>query len=236
MTTAPTAWDLRPKACVFDAYGTLFDVAAAARRCAEKLGSQQAPLAALWREKQLAYSWLRTLMGAHADFRQVTEEALDFALEALALADDRDLRARLLDLYDRLDAYPDAAATLARLRRAGIRTAILSNGAPAMLASAVSHAGLDAHLEMTLSVETVGCFKPTPEVYRLATARLDLPAQDIAFVSANGWDAAGAAYFGFQAIRLARDGSPDERLPGRPRAHIESLAGLLPLFGLAESD
>jgi 2-haloacid dehalogenase len=227
MTDHPLA-DIR--ACIFDAYGTLFDVASAARRAADDLGEAATPLAALWRDKQLQYSWLRAVQGRHADFWEVTGEALDFALDALGLADP-DRHSRLMQLYRELDAYPDVAGSLRRLRAAGLATAILSNGSPDMLAAAVAHAGLAGMLDHVLSVEEVEVYKPHPRVYQLALHRLDRHAAEIAFVSSNGWDAWAAAAFGLRAIWCNRQGQPRERLPGRPAAEIRSLAELPPLLG-----
>jgi 2-haloacid dehalogenase len=213
------------RGCVFDAYGTLFDTGAAALRCADALGETAPRLATLWRDKQLQYAWLRAVQGRHADFRQVTGEALDFALEALAIADPA-LRERLMQLYLTLDAYPEAAAVLRRLRDAGLATAILSNGSPAMLAAAVDHAGLAALFDHVLSVEEVGVYKPHPKVYQLACDRLGLAADAIAFVSSNGWDAWSASAYGMHAIWCNRHGLTRERLPGAPDHVIRSLAEL----------
>ena len=206
--------------CVFDAYGTLFDTAAAVRRLAAEPGrgrlAEAAPrLAAAWRDKQLAYTWLRAVMGDHADFRRVTEDALDWALEAEGLPDDA-LRADLMALYDRLDAYPEAERALRRLKEAGRATAILSNGTPEMLASAVGSAELGPHLDAVLSVESVGVFKPHARVYDLVGERFGTERGEVLFVSANGWDAAAAAAYGFRAAWVNRMGAPVDRLPGRP--------------------
>jgi 2-haloacid dehalogenase len=217
------------RACVFDAYGTLFDVGSAAARCAEALGDHTSRLAALWRDKQLQYTWLRTLQHRHADFWQVTGEALDFALDALGLAD-RGLREPLMQLYLTLDAYPEVRATIEQLRGAGLATAILSNGAPAMLAAAVGHAGLAHLFDPVLSVEEVGVYKPHAKVYRLACDRLGLAAGEIAFVSSNGWDAWAASAFGMHAMWCNRSDQPRERLPGGPEYEIRSLAELPPLL------
>ncbi len=206
--------------CVFDAYGTLFDTAAAVGRLAAEPGrgrlATAAPrLAAAWRDKQLAYTWLRAVMDDHADFRAVTQDALDWALEAEGLSDDG-LRADLMALYDRLDAYPEAEGALRRLREAGFATAILSNGTPGMLGSAVESAGLGRHLDAVLSVEAVGVFKPHHRVYDLVGERFDTRPEEVLFVSANGWDAAAAAAYGFRTAWVNRAGAPVDRLPGRP--------------------
>jgi 2-haloacid dehalogenase len=228
--TAAADAPLKPvRALVFDAYGTLFDVASAAARHRDVLGERHVALSRLWRQKQLEYTWLRTLMGRHADFRQVTADALDYALEALALP--AELRERLLDIYLRLDAYPDARPTLQRLRERGLRTAILSNGSPDMLATAVESAKLGALLDEVLSVESLGLYKPAPAVYRLAVDRLGVEAAHIGFISANGWDAAGAASFGFRTVWVNREAAPTDRLPGKPLVQIRQLAELPDLLG-----
>jgi 2-haloacid dehalogenase len=219
------------KAAVFDAYGTLFDWASAAARARDALGDRAQPLAELWRQKQLQYTWLRSLMGRHADFWQVTGEALDFALEGMGLADPA-LRARLMGLYERVDAYPEAAPVLSRLRAAGKRTAILSNGAPRMLAEAAAHAGLAPLLDEVLSVEEVGVYKPHRSVYQLAATRLGLWPAEILFVSANGWDAWGGKAFGFRVAWCNRAGQPRERLTEPPDAEVRSLAEVPGLLGL----
>lgn len=213
------------RACVFDAYGTLFDVHSSARAERERLGERWQALAELWRLKQLQYTWLRGLGARHADFRQVTADALDFSMESLGI-DDPALRARLLDLYERLSCYPEAPAALRALKAGGLRLAILSNGTPEMLASAVRHAGLDGLLDEVLSVESVGIYKPHPSVYRLAADRLACSPRHIGFVSANGWDAAFAQANGMRALWCNRGGQPAERLPDPPEHVVTDLDGL----------
>jgi 2-haloacid dehalogenase len=212
-------------AVVFDAYGTLFDVNSAAARSRAALGAQADAFSATWRRKQLEYSWLRSLMGAHADFWQVTTEALDFACERHGIADAA-VRQRLLDNYRDLSTYPEVPAMLAALRGAGFKTAILSNGAPAMLQAAVEAAGLAAQFDALLSVEAVGIFKPHPRVYQLAVDRLGAAVDRICFVSSNGWDIAGAAQFGFRAVWINRAGEPREQLPRGPEIELGDLATL----------
>ena len=217
-------------ACVFDAYGTLFDVHAAAARCRDDLGDKAAAVSQTWRTKQLEYTWLRSLMGRHVDFWQVTGDALDYALDAHGVADAA-LRKRLMDCYLELDAYPEVKDVLSRLKSAGVKCAILSNGAPNMLNAAVRGAGLENSLDAVLSVEEVGIFKPHPSVYKLAVDRLGVAAECIAFQSANAWDAAGAAAFGFRVAWINRFGQRPERLPGVADAEIATLTELPPLLG-----
>ncbi len=212
-------------AIVFDAYGTLFDVNSAAARCREALGAQADAFSATWRRKQLEYSWLRSLMGAHVDFWQLTAEALDYACERHAIAD-ASLRERLLEIYRELSAYPEVAAMLRAIRGAGFKTAILSNGSPAMLQAAVAAADLATQFDQVLSVEAVGIFKPHPSVYQLAVDRLGVAAARICFVSSNGWDIAGAARFGFRAVWVNRAGEPRERLPAGPEIELGDLTEL----------
>lgn len=213
------------RACVFDAYGTLFDVGSPVAAETAALGPAAAELSALWRRKQLEYTWLRSLMRRPADFADVTADALDHALATLNLPDPA-LRARLLAAYGRLSPFADVVPALRQLRDQGMRTAILSNGSREMLGEAVAAAGIGGLVDPVLSVDEVGVFKPAPEVYGLATTRLGLPACAIGFVSANGWDVHGAASFGLRGIWLNRGGLAADRLPGEPAAVLDSLTGL----------
>jgi len=214
-----------PVACVFDAYGTLFDYASAVARCDAALGVAGEHLTALWREKQLQYTWLRALQGRHADFWQLTGDALDFALESLGIGD-RKLRDRLMESYLTLDAFPEVPKVLERLKSTGIRTAILSNGSPEMLRAAVSNARIEPWLDAVLSVEEVGVYKPHPKVYQLAVDRLGIEAQRIWFHSSNAWDAWAASAFGMRVVWCNRYGQRPERLPGRPDDEVRSLLEL----------
>lgn len=230
MKLAPLA---RIKACVFDAYGTLFDVNAAARAARDELADVWQPLSDLWRQKQLQYTWLRGLAGHHADFWQVTGDALDFALASLKIERPA-LRARLLDLYLGLDTYPEVVSTLHALHARGLKLAILSNGTPAMLAAAVHRNGLDSVFDAVLSVEEVGVFKPHPSVYRLASDRLRLAPEAICFLSSNGWDAYAAKSFGLRVLWCNRFGQPAERLPETPDGEIDDLSALPALLSTEE--
>jgi len=218
------------RACVFDAYGTLFDFASAARTCADVLGDAVERVSALWRDKQLQYTWLRAAQGRHADFWQVTGDALDFTLETLGL-ERPGLRERLMKLYLVLEPFPEVPGVLAALRQAGLKTAILSNGTPTMLEAVVGGAGLAAMFDAVLSVEEVGAFKPDPRVYRLAVDRLGCPAAAIAFQSSNAWDAYAASAFGLQVVWCNRYGQRRERLPGAPDREIATLSDLPAMVG-----
>jgi 2-haloacid dehalogenase len=237
--TLPGTSEAHPiEACVFDAYGTLLDVHSALASVLQARAGQAGPaiddaraksLSILWRDKQLAYSWLRSLMRHHADFASVTADALDFALSVHGLDGDPTLRAELLAAYDKLAPYPEVPGVLARLAEGGLPLAVLSNGTPAMLDAGLAHAGIAGSFTAILSIEEIGVFKPAPEVYSLATRHLGLAAPKILFLSSNGWDVHGAAAFGFTTIHVDRQASPPERLPGRP---VHRLADLAPLPGL----
>lgn len=218
------------RACVFDAYGTLFDYAAAATACRDELGDNTDRLTALWRDKQLQYTWLRAAQGKHADFWQVTGDALDFALDTLGLRNDA-LRARLMNLYLSLTTFPEVPDVLRRLRAAGLRTAILSNGSPSMLAAAVQSAGIADLLDAVLSVEEVGVYKPHPRVYQLAVNRFDLAPRAICFQSSNAWDAYAASAYGMRVVWCNRYGQRRERLPGKPDREVRTLAELPAFVG-----
>lgn len=214
-------------ACIFDAYGTLFDVAAAAREAAAEPGREAfakvwQKVATDWRLKQLQYTWLRTVADAHTDFWEVTQNGLDWALEASKL-EDPDLRERLLALYWELSAYPEVPAMLGALKAAGYQTAILSNGSPDMLVGAVNSAQVGEFLDDVLSVEGVGIFKPHASVYQLVLNRFGCGADEVLFVSSNGWDAACAKGFGFRCVWVNRAGEPLDRLPWTPDRVLSDL-------------
>lgn len=222
--------------CVFDAYGTLFDVAAAARVAAEQPGQGQLAeiwpkLAADWRLKQLQYTWLRAVTGDHTSFWEVTKDGLDWAMEAADL-DDPVLRETLLALYWELPAYREVPMMLATLKAGGFTTAILSNGSPDMLDGAVDFSGVREWLDAVLSVEDVGIFKPARTVYDLVGTRLGTTPDQVLFVSSNGWDAAAAAAYGFTTAWVNRAGDPVDRLPGKP-THV--LTDLTTIPDLAKS-
>ncbi len=224
------------KVCIFDAYGTLFDVAAAARLVAQEADFAQLAetwprIAGDWRDKQLQYTWIRALTGAHTDFWTVTAEALDWALAAAGMDGDAALRARLLELYRELPAYPEVHDMLAALRAQGVPAAILSNGAPSMLEAAVRSAGIGALLDDVLSVEAVGVFKPDRRVYDLVGARFGTRPDEVLFVSANGWDAAAATGYGFGTVWVNRMGLPVDRLPWHPHRQLPDLSSLPQIAG-----
>jgi 2-haloacid dehalogenase len=213
------------QACVFDAYGTLFDVNSAAAQAQYELGEKWQPLAELWRAKQLQYTWLRGLMGRHADFWQVTGDALDYAMTSLKI-DDPSLRDRLMELYLALSVYPEVKEVLSRLKTAGMKLAILSNGEPKMLAAATQKSGIAEFLDAILSVEAVQVFKPHPSVYRLPVDRFNLAPEAMCFLSSNAWDAHAAKAFGYRVLWCNRFAQIPERIPELPDAAISTLAEL----------
>lgn len=217
---------MRHAAYVFDAYGTLFDVHAAVRRHAGRMGPDAQLLSDIWRAKQLEYSWVRTLMGAYADFWQLTEQALDHAFARVPSAD-RTLRDALLEAYLELDCYPEVPAVLRSLKAEGAKVAILSNGAPEMLAAAVRSASLEPFVDDIFSVDAVRRFKTDPAVYEMVTTGWRLYPQKVSFQSSNRWDIAGAAKFGFRAVWINRSNQPDEYGDFPPDAILPSLEGIV---------
>lgn len=223
--------------CIFDAYGTLFDVAAAARQAAAEpdfaaIKDSWPAVAEHWRAKQLGYSWLRAITGAHTDFWEVTQNALDWALEKTGHDGDPALRERLLALYWELQAYAEVPQMLHDLKAAGLNTAILSNGSPEMLAGAVRSAGIEEVLDDSLSVQSVGIFKPDARVYDLVGQRFGCAKDEVLFVSSNGWDVAAAAGYGFRTAWVNRASEPVDRLPWTPDTILPDLTGIPALAGL----
>jgi 2-haloacid dehalogenase len=194
---------------VFDAYGTLLDVHAAIARHRAAAGPDADRLSEIWRIKQLEYSWTLTLAGRYVDFWTLTERALDFALARVPSVD-RALKPQLLTAYQTLDAYPDARQILSELKARGYSTAILSNGTPAMLSSAITAAKLEPVLDAVLSVDQLRIYKPRPEVYQLACDAFHVTPPEIIFISTNRWDVMGAQTFGFRTVWINRTGAPDE--------------------------
>ena len=210
------------KACVFDAYGTLFDVHSAVGKYSERLGDVSNKVSNMWRTKQLEYTWLRSLMKKHADFWQITQDALDYALDYFN-AKDTQLRNNLINAYLELECYPEVLDTLAKLKESGQQIAILSNGSPTMLEAVVKNNGLEDLVQIILSVEMVGIFKPDPTVYHLAVDRLGVTAEEIIFMSSNAWDVAGATAFGLRVAWINRFAQRPERLPFQPDIEIKTL-------------
>jgi len=214
-----------PRAFVFDAYGTLFNVHAAIARHRDAAGPEADRFSEIWRAKQLEYAWMLSAAGHYVDFWTLTERALDYAFARFPTVD-RALRSALLDCYFKLDAFGDARAALTALKARGIKTAILSNGSPKMLAAAVENAGIGGDLDAVLSVDTIRIYKPRAEVYALVTAAFALAPADIAFVSSNRWDVMGATAFGFKCIWVNRANLPEEYPELAPVRVVRELGAL----------
>ena len=212
------------RACVFDAYGTLFDVHSAVGRHTDRLADASA-VSLLWRTKQLEYTWLRSLMGRYVDFWQITGDALDFALDTYRVADAA-LKDDLMQAYLELSCYPEVPAVLNELKSRGFRCAVLSNGSPEMLGSAVKNSGLDDVFDAVISIDAIGIYKPDPRVYQMAVDQLGVSPSEIAFQSSNAWDAAGAGAVGFKVAWINRFGQQPERLSIVADAELKDLTAL----------
>ena len=214
---------------VFDAYGTLLDVDAAAREAASEPGMEALkenwlPIAKGWRERQLRYSWLCSMMGQYDDFWELTTRALDATLKEYALASDDKVRARLLSLYSELSAYEEVPEVLANLKADGHKLAVLSNASPSMLVKALEAAGISEWFDELLSVDVLKCYKPTPAVYQLVTERFECKPNEVTFFSSNNWDVSGAGAFGFRTIWVNRTGAAWDKLPGKPDRIVKSIS------------
>ncbi len=216
------------RALVFDAYGTLFDVHSVVAESERRFPGRGAELSRLWRQKQLEYTWLRSLMGRYEDFTRVTADGLAHACAALGLPLDAAASRALMECYDHLSCYTEVPATLDVL--SGFRRAILSNGSPRMLGAVVANAGLTDRLEAVLSVDPLRVYKPHPSVYALACERLGVTAAEVGFVSSNFWDISGATAFGFRTFWINRSGAMPDELGQRPYAIVGNLAELPPLL------
>jgi 2-haloacid dehalogenase len=220
--------DVTPRAYVFDAYGTLFDVHAAIARHRDAAGADAERFSEIWRQKQLEYSWTLTLAGRYVDFWTLTERALEYTFARVPSVD-RALRSKLLDAYLRLDAFTDARAALAAIKARGLATGILSNGSPRMLDAAVEASAMTGLLDAVLSVDAVRMYKPRPEVYALVTDRLAMRPDQIIFVSSNRWDVMGAGAFGFRPLWINRARLPDEYTEHPPLRVLPDLMALTSL-------
>ena len=219
------------KICVFDAYGTLFDINSAARRCAEETGRDSfsklwPSISSIWREKQLSYTWLFNSLKRYSDFWEITENALDYALETVGLNSDLGLKKRLLDLYMEIETYGEVKVSLANLNEKEITCAILSNGSKSMLNSAIKNSGIGGLIHSVFSVDEVGIFKPDPKVYEMVLTHLPFELNEVLFISSNGWDIAGAASFGFKTVWINRSDLPEDKLLFKPDSVQKDLSEL----------
>ena len=210
------------KACVFDAYGTLFDVNAACRELSKEVGDNWEKLASLWRLRQVEYTWLRNSMDEYIDFWQITSDALDYAMETLGI-ENNELREELLNLYLKLEAYPEINDLLKKLKQRGLKTGILSNGNMKMLNSAVNNANIREYLDEILSVEDCKIYKPSSKVYDLVKIKMQISKENVLFFSSNAWDMHAASNYGFKTIWVNRFNAKLERLPGKPIDIVNSL-------------
>ena len=210
------------KVCIFDAYGTIFDVNAACRELSKEVGEQWQDLAALWRLRQVEYTWLRNSMNEYINFWNITEDALEYAMETLNIKN-TELKNKLLDLYLKLEAYPEVEKVLTHLKKEGYKTGILSNGSEVMLASAVKNAQIQNLLDKVLSVEKCKVYKPSHKVYDLVEKEFNIKKKNVAFFSSNAWDMHAAAHYGFKTIWVNRFKGKLERLPGKPYKIVKSL-------------
>ena len=210
------------KACIFDAYGTLFDVNAACRELSKEVGDNWEKLASLWRLRQVEYTWLRNSMDEYIDFWKITSDALDYAMETLGI-ENNELREGLLNLYLKLEAYPEINDLLKKLKQRGLKTGILSNGNMKMLNSAVDNANLREYLDEILSVEECKIYKPSSKVYDLVKIKMQISKENVLFLSSNAWDMHAASNYGFKTIWVNRFNTKLERLPGKPINIVNSL-------------
>lgn len=225
------------KAAVFDAYGTLFDVYAVTAKLETCCPGKGSAIAQLWRDKQIEYSRLISLSDPNAaasryyePFWDLTVKALDYALKRFDACLNAQQVQSILDQYHALDAFPENAEVLRTLKRAGVRTAILSNGDPAMLDGAVRGAGFEVLIDQVLSVDSVGHFKTTPRAYGLVEQALGLVPEEVLFVSSNGWDVLGAGWFGFQTCWINRAKLPAETIGPSPTYEGDDLTLVLAVF------
>ena len=217
------------KACIFDAYGTLFDVNAACRELSMEVGGNWEKLASLWRLRQVEYTWLRNSMDEYIDFWQITSDALDYAMKTLGI-ENNELREKLLNLYLKLEAYPEVKGLLTKLKQKGLKTGILSNGSMKMLNSAVDNANIREYLDEILSVEECEIYKPSSKVYDLVKIKMQINKENVLFFSSNAWDMHAASNYGFKTIWVNRFNNKLERLPGKPINIVNSLDKIDEIF------
>jgi len=216
-----------PKAIVFDAYGTLFDVNSAAEKCKDKIGNKWENFANFWRTTQLEYTWLRSLMKKHKNFWQITEDSLDKSMETFQI--DKSLRNDLLSLYKELSPYPEVKNVLENLKKKSFKLAILSNGTPELLNHLVKSSDLENLFDDIFSVEEVKIYKPDPKVYDIPVNKYKVTKGEITFLSANTWDVSGAGNYGYNSIWVNRNNSVFDKLDYKPKNEVKNLKQLLDL-------
>ena len=215
------------KAIIFDAYGTLFDVNSAAEKCKSKIGDKWENFANYWRKTQLEYTWLRSLMGRHKDFWQITEDSLDKSMKTFDI--DSSMRNELLNLYRKLSTYPEVKEVLIKLKKK-YKLSILSNGTPDLLNNLVNSNDLKNIFEDIFSIEEVGVYKPDKKVYDLPTKKYGVKKEDIVFLSSNTWDVSGGGNYGYNAIWVNRNNTVFDNLDYKPKNEVKNLKNLVDLI------
>ena len=216
------------KAIIFDAYGTLFDVNSAAEKCRSKIGDKWESFANYWRKTQLEYTWLRSLMGRHKDFWQITEDSLDKSMQAFNI--NKAMKNELLDLYKILSPYPEVKETLEKLKEKKYKLAILSNGTPALLNELVKSNGLQNLFDDIFSIEEVKIYKPSSKVYDMRVKKYSIKNEEVAFLSANTWDVSGGGNYGFTSIWVNRNKNIFDNLDYKPKNEISGLNQLIDIL------
>ncbi|MFL2525809.1 MAG: haloacid dehalogenase type II [Pelagibacteraceae bacterium] len=216
------------KVCAFDAYGTCFDINSAAQNLAKEIGKDWLGFSTTWRTVQLEYTWLRSLMKKHEDFWRVTEDSLDFAMESHKI--DKKFRSKLLELYKKLNSYPELVMCLKHLKEKNVKTCILSNGSPSLLDELTVHAKVKELFDDLISIEDVGIYKPHPKVYELVTKKYNCKPEEVCFLSSNTWDIVGGGTFGYQSIWVDRFGKTFDKLGYQPKFKIKDLSELIKFF------
>ena len=213
------------KACVFDAYGTLFDVNSAAAKCKEKLGNRWEGFANAWRTTQLEYTWLRSLMKKHKNFWEITEDSLVHTMEPFKI--NKEMKNELLDLYKKLSPYPEVKECLEKLKAKKIKIAILSNGTPDLLKELVENNNIQNYFDDIFSIESVRIYKPDSRVYEMPIKKYDCKPENICFFSSNTWDVSGGGIYGYNAVWVNRSNKVFDKLSYKPKLVINNLKELL---------
>ena len=216
------------KAIIFDAYGTLFDVNSAVEKCKNKIGDKWEPFANFWRTTQLEYTWLRSLMGRHKNFWQITEDSLDKSMKVFKI--ESSLKSELLNLYKVLSPFKEVQETLKILKEKNYKLAILSNGTPSLINELVKSNNLENFFDDIFSIESVEIYKPSSQVYDLPIKKYNIKKNEVAFLSSNTWDVSGGGNYGFEAIWVNRNSNIFDKLDYKPKIEIKDLSGLLNEF------
>jgi 2-haloacid dehalogenase len=215
----------KPKAIIFDAYGTLFDVNSAAEKSKNKIGDKWEAFANYWRTTQLEYTWLRSLMHRHKDFWQITEDSLDKSMKVFNI--NKDMKTELLNLYKKLSPFSEVKETLENLKKKELKLSILSNGTPELLNELVDSNKLDSIFDDIFSIEEVGIYKPDSKVYDLPINKYKIKPNEIIFLSANTWDVSGGGNYGYNSVWVNRNNTVFDNLDYKPFKEIKSLQQLL---------